>query len=86
MHDDGWDITVGHSPVIATAIHAGSALRRECREMTALADVERLREEDPFTDRLIEDFPSRVVVHRSRFEVDLNRARDAAVYLTPEQA
>lgn len=51
-----------------------------------LADEDRLREEDPFTDLLIADFPNQVHVHQSRFEVDLNRARDGAVYLTPEQS
>lgn len=83
---DGWEIELGDSPVVGTAIHSGSGLRRECRDLMALADADRLREEDPFTDRLIEDFPNRIVVHRSRFEVDLNRARAAAVYVRPEQA
>lgn len=83
---DGWEVELGDSPVIGTAIHSGSGLRRECGDLMALADAERLREEDPFTDRLIEDFPNRIVVDRSRFEVDLNRARAAAVYVRPEQA
>jgi len=84
--DDGWEVELGNSPVIGTAIHSGSGLRRESMDLMALSDSERLREEDPFTDRLIEDFPNRIVVHRSRFEVDLNRAREGAVYLTPDQA
>lgn len=46
----------------------------------------RLREEDPFTEFVIRDVPNRIAVHRSRFEVDLNRPRDAAVYLSSEQA
>ena len=83
---DGWEVELGDSPVIGTAIHAGSQLRRESLAIAGLSEAERLREEDPFTDRLIADFPNRIVVHRSRFEVDLNRARDGAVYLTPEQA
>ena len=53
---------------------------------TALDDATRLREEDPFTDRLTSVGGSTVVVHRSRFEVDLNRPRDEAVYRTPEDA
>lgn len=83
---DGWEVERGNSPVIGTAIHSGSELREESLDIVGLSDVERLREEDPFTDRLIEDFPNRIIVHRSRFEVDLNRARDAAIYLKPEQA
>src|SRR5690606_29336960 len=42
--------------------------------------------EDPFTEYTIRDVPNRVVFHRSRFEIDLNRAAEGAVYLTPEQA
>ena len=83
---DGWEVELGDLPVIGTAIHSGSELRQDCRNLARLSDSERLREEDPFTDMLIEDFPNRIVVHRSRFEVDLNRAREAAVYVRPEQA
>ena len=39
------------------------------------------REEDPFTDRIAAGFPVSVIVHRSRFEIDLNRRRDESVYL-----
>jgi N-formylglutamate deformylase len=53
---------------------------------TALDDATRLREEDPFTDYLTSVGGSTVVVHRSRFEVDLNRARGEAVYQTPQDA
>jgi predicted N-formylglutamate amidohydrolase len=52
----------------------------------SLSDLDRLREEDPFTERFIADFPTQLIVHRSRFQVDLNRAREAAVYLSPEQS
>ena len=52
----------------------------------AVDEATRLREEDPNTDRLTDVVPLRVVASRSRFEVDLNRARDAALYLQPEAA
>ena len=39
----------------------------------------RLREEDPFTEFFIRDVPNRIVVHQSRFAVDLNRNRDLAI-------
>lgn len=51
-----------------------------------LDDAQRLREEDPFTEYTIRDVPNRVVFHRSRFEIDLNRDVGGAVYLRPEQA
>ncbi len=52
----------------------------------ALPDDERLREEDPFTGQAVTGVSTHVVVHRSRFEFDLNRAADEAVYRTPEQS
>ncbi len=48
-----------------------------------LPEPDRLREEDPHTGRLAAALPDHVVAHRSRFEVDLNRPRDGAVYRTP---
>ena len=81
-----WTLTRGSGPIVATAIHDGSGLRAEARELIKLSDPERLREEDPYTGRMIAAVPTRVIVHRSRFEVDLNRARAEAVYRTPAQA
>jgi len=79
-------LVVGEGPLVAAAIHQGHAIRPEVVERLALSESQRLREEDPFTDLLIEPFPTRIVGERSRFEVDLNRPRDEAVYLTPEDA
>jgi N-formylglutamate deformylase len=77
---------VGSSQLVATAIHAGHDLRPEVEAQLAVAESTRLREEDPFTDLLIGPLTARVVVNRSRFEVDLNRPRDQAVYLHADQA
>jgi N-formylglutamate deformylase len=74
------------APLVATAIHAGHDLRPSIDSRTALDDATRLREEDPFTDQLTDVGGSTVVVHRSRFEVDLNRARSDAVYRAPGDA
>jgi hypothetical protein len=76
----------GDDCLIATAIHNGSDLRPEVEEAMALSAVERLREEDPYTGQAIIDVPNHVVVHRSRFEVDLNRAEADAVYRQPDQS
>ena len=51
-----------------------------------MSDADRLREEDPFTGQAIVDVPTHFIAHRSRFEADLNRAADSAVYRTPEDA
>jgi len=73
-------------PLVTTAIHAGHDLRPEVAEAMALDEATRLREEDPFTERLTAAGGVPVVVHRSRFEVDLNRPREGAVYTTPDTA
>ena len=80
-----WTLQHGPGPIVATAIHHGHELRREVAEAMALEDSERLREEDPFTGEGVRDVPTHIVVHRSRFEVDLNRGADGAVYRSPEQ-
>lgn len=76
----------GDGPLVVAALHAGHAIRSEVRALLALTDEQRLREEDPYTDRLAVIAPSRLIAHRSRFEVDLNRSPEEAVYLHPEQA
>jgi N-formylglutamate amidohydrolase len=81
-----WTIERGSGPIVAAAIHDGHDLRPDVAVRVALSDEERRREEDPFTARWTGIAPHRVTVHRSRFEVDMNRPRDQAVYLLPEQA
>ena len=48
----------------------------EIADEMRLSEEVRTREEDPFTDRISRRLPVSVIVHRSRFEVDLNRRRD----------
>ena len=76
---------VGPGAVVATAIHDGHSVGARVLSAMALGDDERLREEDPFTGQAIVDVPTHLIVNRSRFEVDLNRDRDNAVYRTAEQ-
>ena len=76
----------GKGPLFATAIHAGHNIRGELLPLIALDESTRLREEDPYTDRWVKIVPGWIVMTRSRFEVDLNRERDEAVYRTPEMA
>ena len=70
---------------MATAIHDGHELRPEIAKLIRLSEEERLREEDPFTGQAILDVPTNIIAHRSRFEFDLNRGRDEAIYVTSEQ-
>ena len=80
-----WTVRRGDGPVVATAIHDGHGLRDEVRERMILPDAGRLREEDPHTGQAIIDVPTHVIAARSRFEFDLNRSADQAVYCSPEQ-
>ena len=81
-----WDEHTGADPIVVTAIHSGHALREELQEIMALDEASRLREEDPFTDAWIAISDNYILPERSRFEVDLNRARDEAVYISAEDA
>lgn len=69
-----WTTYRGASPVVATAIHDGHAVRENLLLKMALDEDERLREEDPFTAQTIRDLQNRIVFHRSRFEVDRSLA------------
>ena len=80
-----WTVQHGPGPVLATAIHHGHELRPEVAEAMALSDSDRLREEDPFTGDAASAAATHIIVHRSRFEFDLNRPPEGAVYQTPDQ-
>lgn len=87
MTDPGWTITrENDDPIVTTAIHAGHELSKDLARYVALDDEARLREEDPFTDRWLTIAENRIAVTRSRFEVDLNRPPELAVYTDPESA
>lgn len=81
-----WQTKRGSDPLLATAIHAGHEMRSEVLALTALSDAERLREEDPFTDLWVEVAENSIIASRSRFEFDLNRPREKAVYREPGDA
>ena len=84
--DEAFVIEVAPGRIVSTAVHAGHELRAGLVGVVALDPSTRLREEDPFTDRMLGDVGIRAVVNRSRFEVDLNRSREQAVYRRPEEA
>jgi N-formylglutamate deformylase len=81
-----FSITPGEGPLVAAAIHAGHDVRPEVLPHLAISEERRLHEEDPFTDELAEVAETRIVVPRSRFEVDLNRPPEKAIYRRPEDA
>lgn len=79
-------IVMGEGPFAAASVHAGHDLRPEVAERQAVSEADRLREEDPFSSVWTRMAPTRLVARRSRFQVDLNRPRETAVYIQPEDA
>ncbi len=81
-----WTWTIGNQPLIAAAIHDGHRVREEVAAHFAIKWSDRRREEDPFTAQWTPIAQTRVIVQRSRFEVDLNRPREKAIYHQPQDA
>lgn len=74
------------SPFWAFAIHDGHHMDADLEPFLQISPEDRLREEDPYTAILAELPFNRFVCGTSRFQLDLNRKKDGAVYLTPEQS
>lgn len=86
MTQASWVLTEGDKPVVAVALHDGHDVRPEVAALFAISEADRWREEDPFTANWTAVGDTRIVGKRSRFEFDLNRPREKAVYLKPEDA
>lgn len=86
MAEKIWKLVQGDSPLMAVAPHDGHTVRNELLPYYNLNEHERLYEEDPFTAEWAKIAPTYLVGTHSRFEVDLNRPPDMAIYQTPEQA
>jgi hypothetical protein len=86
MSQSAWTLKRGNTPLVAVAIHNGHAVRKEVANLLATDEMNRLREEDPFTGQWVTIADTQIVGLRSRFEVDLNRPREKAIYLTPQDA
>ena len=86
MNSSFYSLKKGAGPLIAVANHHGHALRPEVAQIMELDADTRLREEDPFTGEWADLSPTCLVAQHSRFEIDLNRPRDNAIYLTADDA
>lgn len=86
-NQNGWWLhRRGPGPVVATAIHDGHQVGERALSEMVLDEAGRLREEDPFTGEALKDLPTYTIACRSRFEVDLNRPKDTAIYRRPAQS
>src|SRR5687768_2119530 len=81
-----WQTEFGDGPIVACAVHDGHDVRPDVAACLRLDAAQRMYEEDPHTGQWTSIAPTRIVALRSRFELDLNRPRDKAVYITPEDA
>lgn len=74
------------TPLVTTAIHNGHKLSENLNKITALSEIERFREEDPYTGTWGEISGNHIISQRSRFEFDLNRSPEKAIYMLPSDA
>jgi hypothetical protein len=73
------------TPALVVAIHAGHNVREELLPLMQIPEKDRLFEEDPATDRMIQGNANAIWGLDSRAEYDLNRSARQAVPLTAEQ-
>ena len=76
----------GDTPVVATAMHDGHLLSEYLEGLSDLDESDRLREEDPYTGIWTNLSDNHIIAHHSRFEFDLNRPPEKAIYLLPADA
>ena len=69
-------------PFVCGAVHDGHQFRKELWENCLHTEYERWYEEDPCTKQMIQSHPIVIAGCDSRFEYDLNRGPDTAVFDT----
>ena len=62
------------------AMHASDRVHPDLQDAMAVSQQDRFREEDPYTDQFIENFPIQIKSLDSRFEYDVNRDYENAIY------
>ncbi len=73
-------------PFICTAIHNGHTVSSLVNDNLDISEDTRFREEDPETGYFTDIAKNKIICHQSRFEFDLNRSREKAVYIHPKDA
>ena len=73
------------TPALVVAIHAGHNVREELLPLMQIPEKNRLFEEDPATDRMIQGNANAIWGLDSRAEYDLNRPVGTALPLKAEQ-
>lgn len=65
---------------VCGAVHDGHQFRRELWDSCLHSEYERWYEEDPATKKMVDSHPIVIAGMDSRFEYDLNRAPESAIY------
>jgi N-formylglutamate amidohydrolase len=81
-----YTIKQASGPLISLALHGGHFIDENLLRHIALSEHERFREEDPYSADIAKLPITQVVVHTSRFMIDLNRPKDKAIYKKKEEA
>lgn len=69
-----------YAPYVCAAVHDGHKLRKELWDNCLHSSYERWYEDDPETKEMVENHPIVIAGLDSRFEYDLNRAPENAIY------
>ncbi len=69
-------------PYVCAAVHNGHHFSKDLWKNCWHTEHERLYEEDPHTGKMISGLHITLIAHDSRFEYDLNRAPETAIYET----
>ncbi|NEN21940.1 N-formylglutamate amidohydrolase [Cryomorpha ignava] len=69
-----------YTPYICGAVHDGHQFRKELWEKCTHSEYERWYEEDPCTKEMVQSHPIVIAGRDSRFEYDLNRDPENAIY------
>ena len=80
---DDYSFTIkidAYAPYICTAVHDGHQFRKSLWDNCLHTEYQRWYEEDPCTREMVRSHPIVVAGLDSRFEYDLNRAPDEAIY------
>lgn len=70
-----------YAPYICGAVHDGHQFRKSLWENCLHTEYERWYEEDPCTKEMVQSHPIVIAGCDSRFEYDLNRTPDTAIYI-----
>ncbi len=80
-HDYSFTLKIEeYTHFLCAAVHDGHQFRKELWDKCLRTAYERWYEEDPCTGQMVQSMPMVLIGRDSRFEYDLNRAPDDAIY------